>query len=73
MSERIISFDSSDFNMDAVIKAEVQITNMIKSIKGEIPLNGLVDRIDSCIELVESIKQGELEKHKKILKLTYNN
>lgn len=73
MSERIISFDSSDFNMDAVIKAEVQITNMIKSIKGEIPLNGLVDRIDNCIELVESIKQGELEKHKKIFKLTYNN
>lgn len=70
LSSRTISFDSSDFNMETVIETEIKITDMIKSIKDEIPLNGLVDRINNCIKLTKNNKK---EKQGKILKLTANN
>lgn len=53
LSEKIIKFDSSDFNMESVNQVEKKIMTMVKCIKGELPLPGLVDRIDNCIKLID--------------------
>lgn len=45
LSNRVISFDNSDFNMEALKQMEARIIEMLKSIKGEIPLYGLTERI----------------------------
>lgn len=68
LSERVISFDNTDFNMDMVKASEDKIIKIIKSIKGEIPLDGLVERIDNCISLFEKLKGKEIKVKK--LRLT---
>ena len=52
LCERVISFDNSDFNMESVNQAEKKIIEMVKCIKGELPLPGLISRIDDCLEKV---------------------
>lgn len=69
LSERVISFDSSDFNMEAVKQAENRIMEMVKCIRGELPLSGLVERLDNCLSLLENTKQEKIEGKTKILKL----
>ena len=69
LTEKVISFDNSDFNMEAVKQAELRIIEMVKCIKGELPLYGLVERIDSCLSLLDSKKQERLEEKTKVLKL----
>lgn len=69
LSERVISFDSSDFNMEAVKQADNRIMEMVKSIRGELPLSGLVERVDNCLSLLENMNQKKLEEKTKILKL----
>lgn len=73
LTEKVISFDNSDFNMEAVKQAELRIMGMLKCIKGELPLPGLVERIDNCIFLLDSRKQEKLEEKVKTLKLESNN
>lgn len=73
LTEKVISFDNSDFNMEAVKKAELRIIEMVKCIKGELPLPGLVERIDNCISLLDSKKQEKLEVKQKTLILESNN
>ena len=73
LTEKVISFDNSDFNMEAVKQAELRIMGMLKCIKGELPLPGLVERIDNCISLLNSRKQEKLEEKIKTLKLESNN
>lgn len=53
LTEKVISFDNSDFNMEAVKQAELRTIKMVKSIKGELPLSGLVERIDGCLSLLD--------------------
>lgn len=65
LSERVASFDSSDFNMEAVKQADNRIMEMVKCIRGELPLSGLVERLDNCLFLLENTKQEKT----KILKL----
>lgn len=69
LSEKVISFDNSDFNMESVKQAESRILEMVKCIKGELPLSGLVERIDNCISLLEAQKQEKLEGKAKTLRL----
>ena len=65
LSERVISFDSSDFNMETVKQAETKIIEMLKTIKGELPLTGLVERIDNCLELINKVhKFQEIDENK---------
>lgn len=63
LTEKVISFDNSDFNMESVRQAESKIIEMVKCIKGELPLKGLTERIDNCLELMEqqniSIESGK--------------
>lgn len=73
LSEKVMSFDISDFNMESVKQAESRILEMVKCIKGELPLYGLVERIDNCISLLDSKKQEKLEGRAKALKLKSNN
>lgn len=73
LTEKVIIFDNSDFNMEAVKQAELRIIGMLKCIKGELPLPGLVERIDNCISLIDSRKQEKLEEKVKTLKLESNN
>ena len=69
LTEKIISFDNSDFNMEAVKQAELKIIEMVKCIKGEIPLYGLVERINNCLSLINRRNQEELDDKVKALKL----
>ena len=75
LSEKVISFDNSDFNMESVNQAEKRIIEMVKCIRGELPLPGLIDRIDNCLEMVDkkqSIQIGE-GSNCKLLKLESPN
>jgi len=73
LTEKVISFDNSDFNMDSVKQAESRILEMIKCIKGELPLSGLVERIDNCISILEAQKREKIKEKAKILKLESKN
>ncbi len=53
LSEKIISFDNSDFNMESVNLAERRIFEMLKCIKGELPLPSLIERINKCLEIID--------------------
>ncbi len=61
LSERVMSFDESDFNMEAVLQAETTIMETIKEIKGELPLPGLVERIDNYLSLMNKGKRLQFE------------
>lgn len=69
LSEKVISFDNSDFNMESVKEAESRILEMLKCIKGELPLPGLVERINNCISLLDAQKQEKPEGKTKNLRL----
>lgn len=73
LTEKVISFDNTDFNMEAVKHAETRIIEMIKCIKGELPLPGLIERIDNCISLLDSRKQEKIEEKSKVLRLKSNH
>jgi len=73
LNERVVIFDSSNFNMDSVIEAETKIMSIIKEIKGEIPLKGLIERIDHCIAITDNKKKSTSNNKVKTLKLKSNN
>lgn len=75
LTEKVISFDNSDFNMELVNQAEERIIEMVKCIRGELPLTGLIDRIDNCLEVIDkkqNVKIGE-GSNCKVLKLESPN
>jgi len=72
LSEKVISFDDSDFNMEAVQQAETKIIEMVKCIRGELPLSGLVERIDNCLDLMDKEKQLKTSIRPKTLKKVKN-
>lgn len=71
LTEKVISFDNSDFNMESVSQAEKKIIEMVKCIKGELPLTGLIDRIDNCLELIDKKQNIQIDSGSncKVLKL----
>ncbi len=71
LSQRTISFDSSDFDMETIKQIDSMIIELLKNIKGELPLPGLVERIDNCLELVN--KNHNLDSMQKKLKLDEKN
>ncbi len=73
LSQRVISFDSSNFNIKAIKQSEVAVIELLKTIKGELPLAGLVERVNNCLELIN--KQNDLEIYgtNKTLKLKTKN
>jgi len=73
LSEKVISFDNSDFNMESVKQAEAKIVEMVKCIRGELPLFGLVERIDNCLDLIDKEKQLKTISSSKTLKLELPN
>ena len=73
LTKKIISFDNSDFNMEAVKQAELRIIEMVKCIKGELPLSGLVERIDGCLSLLDRKKHEKVEDKAKVLRLESGN
>jgi len=75
LTEKVISFDNSDFNMESVNQAEERIIEMVKCIRGELPLTGLIDRIDNCLEVIgkkQNFQIGE-GSNCKVLKLESPN
>ncbi len=73
LSQRVLSFDSSDFNMETVKQTEAMIIEMLKTIKGELPLSGLVKRINNCLNLVNKQHNLEIDGTPKTLKLEAKN
>ena len=75
LTEKVISFDNSDFNMESVNQAEERIIEMVKCIRGELPLTGLIDRIDNFLEVIgkkQNVQIGE-GSNCKVLKLESSN
>lgn len=62
LSQKEITFDSSDFNMEKIRQAEQNVVEKLKSIKGELPLTGLVERVNNYLNLID--------KKQKTLKIT---
>ncbi len=60
LSEKVIGFDNSDFNMESVNQAEKRILEMVKCIRGELPLHGLINRIDNCLEMIDKKQNVEI-------------
>lgn len=52
-SEKVISFDNFDFITESLKQVEDKTIEMIKCIKGEIPLPGLIERINNCLYLID--------------------
>lgn len=52
LGNRVISFDATDFTMDAVSNADKRVVGTIKNIQGELPLYGLNQRISDCFQLM---------------------
>lgn len=73
LSQRVISFDSFDFNMETVKQTDLMVIEMVKNIKGELPIPGLVERIDNCLELINKQHNLEIDDTSKTLKLKTKN
>lgn len=46
--------------MASVKQTEKRAIEMLKSIKGELPVPGLVERIDACLELLDSANKVQV-------------
>ncbi len=87
LSQKVISFDSSNFNMETIKQTESMVIEMLKTvkqtestvigmlktIKGELPLSGLVERIDNCLDLMNKQHNLEIDSKPKTLKLEVKN
>lgn len=73
LSDTVISFDNSDFNIEAVKQAEAKIIEMVKCIRGELPLFGLIERIDNCLSLIDIKKQLKITNKAKTLEFEISN
>lgn len=54
IGSKYIAFDSSHFKMKSISDIENRIFGMIKSIKGDIPLLGVNERLDKILEVTQS-------------------
>ncbi len=52
VTDRLINFDYSDFSVDAINEAIEKIRNMVGTISGELPLEGLSERIELYFDKV---------------------
>ena len=68
LTERMISFDQFNFDIDYFRKKEAEMIVGLKAIKGELPLTGLVERIDYCLDSMD-MKQNLQITNPKTLKL----
>ena len=50
---KFIPYDSNDFHMSTIKETEGQIINVVKGLKGGIPLVGLNERIDNCLNIMD--------------------
>ena len=75
LTEKVISFANSDFNMESVNQAERRIFEVVKCIRGELPLPGLIDRIDNCLEVIDKKQNVQIGERSncKVLKLESSN
>ena len=67
LGNRVISFDATDFTMDAVSNADKRVVSTIKNIQGELPLYGLNQRISDCFQLMNKTTRLSEERNIKVL------
>ena len=67
LGNRVISFDATDFTMDAVSNADKRVVGTIKNIQGELPLYGLNQRISDCFQLMCKTTSLSEERNIKVL------
>ena len=67
LGNRVISFDATDFTMDAVSNANKRVVDTIKNIQGELPLYGLNQRISDCFQLMNKTTRLSEERNIKVL------
>lgn len=61
--------------MESVNQAEERIIEMVKCIRGELPLTGLIDRIDNFLEVIDKKQNVQIGEGSncKVLKLESSN
>lgn len=57
----MIRLDNFNFDITVINLAEKRVIEMVKCIRGELPLPGLVERIDACLDLIDKCKNNQLE------------
>ena len=62
-----LSFDKSSFNITAIEIADKETTEILKTIIGELPLLGLTERINNCLNMIESIQNNQSNKKARVL------
>lgn len=67
INERKIEVDQKYFSMENIIEKDKEVTNVLKQIKGEIPLIGLTERINFVLEFEE--KKKDKLKYKELPKV----
>lgn len=65
INERKIEVDQKYFSMENLVEKDKKVTNLLKQIKGEIPLVGLTERINFVLEMQE-IKKDEVKSNEKV-------
>ena len=65
-SVRPINFDYSKFNEQAIKEAEQKSEELLKRLKDEIPLEGLISRMDECQSIIEDKKTASMQLQKSI-------
>ena len=62
LTENVISLTNYYFNIELVNQIEKRIIEMVKCIRGEMPLPGLIDRIDNCLEMIDKNNNIQINK-----------
>lgn len=61
LSKKVISFDNYDFDIAVINIAEKRVIEMVKCIRGELPLPGLIERIESCLNLIDTYANSQTD------------
>ena len=65
LNENVLSLTNYFFNIELVNQIEKKIIEMVKCIRGELPLPGLIDRIDNCLEMIDKKNNIQINKRTK--------
>lgn len=61
LSDELIRSSISLLYMDTIENVEMEVLEMVKKIKGELPLPGLVERIDNCFDQIDKRRNMQIE------------
>lgn len=73
LSQKEVIFDPRDFDMATVKQADARVMDTIRSIKGELPLPGLTQRVEECLALINKEHDLEINGSSRVRQLESSN